>query len=168
MKRKRGSAINYSHKIRDAASSQFNKDKDVQISKIILKRLKEKYNLSSTDIFNIAQKEEILIPISIFTRKLSPLETYTKCLKENFEFDYSKIAELLGRSRKTVWQAYKNSVKKHPAKFKPIETRYVIPASALRNRLSILEATVVYLKGQFRLSYDRNTISTCDVFYLFA
>ncbi|MBW2966579.1 hypothetical protein KY342_05735 [Candidatus Woesearchaeota archaeon] len=153
MKRKRGSAIKISRKFRDTASSNLDKDEDIQIIKILLKRLKEKYNLSSTEVFNLAQKEEILIPISIFTKKLSPLETYVKYLKENLELDYSKIAELLGRSRKTVWQAYKNSVKKQSARFEPAETRYIIPVSSLETGLSILEATVVYLKERFGISY---------------
>ena len=40
-----------------------------------------------------------------------------------------------------------------PEKIDPIETAYSIPVSALKDRLSILEATVVHLKDQFNLSY---------------
>ncbi|MBW2966577.1 hypothetical protein KY342_05725 [Candidatus Woesearchaeota archaeon] len=125
---------------------------DIQIMKILLKRLKKRYNISSTEIINLA-KEEIVIPSSIYTKKLSPLEANVKYLKENLDLDYSKIAELLGRNRKTIWQAYKNSVKKKISKFKIAETRYVIPASNLKTELSILETTVVYLKDQYNLSY---------------
>ena len=109
--------------------------------------------MSSTEVINFTEEEEIVIPSSIYAKKLSPLEANVKYLKENLDFDYSKIAELLGRSRKTIWQAYKNSKKKMPSKFKIEETRYVIPASSLKTELSVLETTVVYLKDQYNLSY---------------
>ena len=66
-----------------------------------------------------------------------------------------KIAKLLRRSRKTIWQAYKNATKKLPAPLRPQETEYTIPASALHTPLSILEATVVYLRDQFHISYHQ-------------
>ena len=155
MKKKRGSANLFLSKSQDIDSSQFNEDEDAEIFKLIYKKSKRKYHLSSTDILNLVQKEEIFVPSSIFTKKLSPLEIYVKYLKENLELDYPKVAELLRRSRKTVWQAYKNSIKKLPVKFKPIETRFVIPVSSLGPKLSILESTVVYLKTQFNLSYRK-------------
>ena len=126
---------------------------DIQIMKILLNRLRKQYNISSTEIINFTEKEEIVIPSSIYNKKLSPLEAYVKYLRENLELDYSKIAELLGRSRKTVWQAYKNSKKKMLSKLKIAESRYVIPASGLKTELSILETTVVYLKDEYNLSY---------------
>jgi hypothetical protein len=135
-------------------TGQIAKDEDIKIFKIFLNRLKKKYNISSTDILNLAQ-EEIMIPSSIFNKKLSPLETIVKYLKENLESDYNKIAGLLKRDRKTVWQAHKNAVKKQPDKFIPRETEYNIPVSAFKHELSILESTVVYLKDQFNPSFHR-------------
>ncbi len=130
----------------------FVNNEDIELFKIILNRLKKRYNLSSTEVISLTQKE-ILIPTTIFNKKLSPLETDVKYLKENLDLDYSKIAELLGRNRKTIWQAYKNACKKLPKPLEPAETEYNIPVFVFRTDLSILEAVVVYLKDKFKLSY---------------
>jgi len=137
---------------KDLISSRFAKDEDVQLFKILLNRLKKKYDVSSTEVLNLTQ-EEIMIPSTIFTKVLSPLETDVKFLKENLGLDYPTIARLLGRNRRAIWQAYKNAVKKLPEHIKPEETVYNVPVSVLRDKLSILEATVVYLKDEYKLSY---------------
>jgi len=137
-----------------SVSSDFYKDDDVKILRLLLKKLKDKYNITSTDILNLSQ-EEILIPSTIFSDKLSPLETDVKYLKENLELDYPKIAEALSRDRKVVWQAYKNSFKKMPKRLKVKETRYNVPVSVFKTELSTLEAIVVYLKDNFNLSYHQ-------------
>ncbi|MBW2980814.1 hypothetical protein KY360_05350 [Candidatus Woesearchaeota archaeon] len=137
---------------KDLIRSKFARDEDVQLFKIILNRLKKKYDVSSTEVLSII-REEIMIPSTIFTKILSPLETDVKYLKENLDLDYSTIAKLLKRNRRAVWQAYKNAVKKYSEKLKPEETEFNIPVSALKAELSILEATVAYLKDEYRLSY---------------
>ena len=137
---------------KDLIRSRFARDEDVQLFKIILNRLKKKYGVSSTEVLSII-REEIMIPSSAFTKILSPLETDVKYLKENLDLDYSTIAKLLKRNRRAVWQAYKNAVKKFSEKLKPEETEYNIPVSALKAELSILEATVAYLKDEYGLSY---------------
>ena len=141
-------------KARKSNSQKILEDGDVQIFKVLLNRLKEKYNASSLDIVNLAQ-EEVMIPASIFTDRLSPLEIDVKYLKENLGFEYSHIADLLGRSRKAVWQAHKNAVKKVPELLKAEETEFLVPVSAFKEGLSILEATVVYLKQEHGLSYHK-------------
>ncbi|MBD3248821.1 hypothetical protein GF336_02135 [Candidatus Woesearchaeota archaeon] len=127
-------------------------DEDFQLFRILLNKLKERYHLPAADLIN-KLKQDISIPCSIFNKKLSPLETEVKYMKENLDYSYKKIAALLGRSDKTVWQAYKNAVKKLPEKLKAEETRYNIPVSALNTNLSILESTVTYLKDNYDLSY---------------
>ena len=62
-------------------------------------------------------EKQINIPCSIFTKKLSSLETISKYLKENLKLSYKEIADLINRSEKTIWQAYKSTNKKHPSKF---------------------------------------------------
>ena len=133
-------------------NSSISRDDDFQLFKVLLGRLKQKYNVSTTDVLNIVQ-EEIMIPCTVFIKKLSPLETAVKYLKENLNLEYSKVADLLGRDRKTVWQAHKNSIKKFPNSIQPNETEYNVPVSVLKTNLSLLEAVVVYLKDQFNLSY---------------
>ena len=151
---KRGSKLVRSEKSREFDSSKFYKDEDVRVFKVLLEQVKRKHHISAKDIPQFIQ-EEILIPTTIFTKKLSPLETDVKYLKENLDLNYSKIAELLGRNRKTIWQAYKNAAKKLPGYLKPTETEYNLPVSIFRTDLSILEAVVVYLKDKFRLSYHQ-------------
>jgi len=132
--------------------AKFKQDEDVEIFRILLNRLKRRYSISSTELLNLTQ-EDISIPSSIFTNKLSPLESIVKYLRENLELDYNRIAELLNRNRKTVWQAYKNAAKKLQIKFEVEETEYNIPVSVFKDRLSVLETIVVHLKDQYRLSY---------------
>ncbi|MBR9692093.1 hypothetical protein GOV06_04900 [Candidatus Woesearchaeota archaeon] len=154
MQEKRGNREQQTQKSNEKDSSKFLQDEDVRIFKVLLERLKEKYNLSSTDILNLT-REELTIPCTIFIDKLSPLETVVKYMKENLDLDYSKTAELLNRNRKIVWQTYKNAVGKFPKKITAKETDYNIPVSVFRTKLSILEAVVVYLKDNFELSYHK-------------
>ena len=116
----------------------------------IYNRLKLKY--SEPDILN-ALSREILIPCSIFSKKLSSLETIAKYLVEDKGLSFSRIADLLNRNSKTIWQAYKSAVKKHPSKFVIKESRYFFPVWILRERkFSVLENIVVYLRDELKLS----------------
>lgn len=152
--KKRGIREVDTQKSRDFDSSKVYQDEDFQVFKVLLNRLKKKYHISTTDVLNFTQ-ESVMIPCTVFIKELSPLETAVKYLKENLDIEYSKIAKLFGRDRKTVWQAHKNAVKKYPEPLKPEETEYNIPVSVLRTKLSVLEAVVVYLKDQFKLSYHK-------------
>jgi DNA-directed RNA polymerase specialized sigma24 family protein len=134
------------------SSSNFYQDKDFEVFKELLNKVTKKYNFSKADIFNLAQ-EEPTIPCSLFTEDLSPLETVVKYLKENSNIDYSRIAELLGRNSKTIWQAHKNALKKYPQILEPADTEYNVPISVFRTSFSILESVSVYLKDRFNLSY---------------
>ncbi|MBD3249451.1 hypothetical protein GF336_05380 [Candidatus Woesearchaeota archaeon] len=136
-------------------SSSLSDDKDIESIKNVIQRLKQKYHLSTTDILNYSQ-EDILIPCSIFNNNLSPLETVVKYLKENLGLKFSRIGELLGRSSKTVWQAYKNSSKKKlDSVCSAEESEYSIPISSINADLSLLESIVSYLRSHFNLSYHQ-------------
>ena len=80
------------------------KDKSLQILKLAFEELKEKYGVSSNEIFNLIEgkqiQKEILIPVSIFEAKLSPLEAICKYLKEELDLNYTKIALLLNRNNR--------------------------------------------------------------------
>jgi len=119
----------------------------------LFENLKVKYKVSTLDLIKKLE-QDILIPASIFTRRLGILETICKYLKENLNFSNKKIASLIGRSSKSVWQAYNESKKKLEKKFEILPTRYFIPVSILQNKeLSVLENIVVYLKEEFSLRY---------------
>ena len=112
----------------------------------ITERLKQKYNYSDEEIFKLWNNEDIvLVPVAIFTGKLSPAEALTKFLKENQELSYHEISELIGRDERGVWANYKRAAKKMPWPLE-IKDSVTVPVSIFNSQKSILEALVSYLK----------------------
>ncbi len=101
-----------------------------------------------------AQKSEVRIPLSVFSSRLSSLETVVKYMSENLGLKNSEISRQLGRNLRTTWTTYRNANRKSPERLIPSETeRFHIPASALADRrLSTLEAIVSHLKESYALS----------------
>ncbi len=133
-------------------------DHSFQILKLLIENLKEKYNLGYEQILSLIKEKEfvseILIPVSIFIKELSGLETICKYLKENLKLKYSKIASLLNRDHRTIWITYNNSIKKKKELFIVKETPYLIPISLFVNRkFSVMEILVSYLKENYSLSF---------------
>ena len=140
-------------------NSQFFK-KLIKEEQIALERIKElvrllklKYKISTKDIFHLIEEKEILIPVSIFTKKLRILETLTKYLKEELDLSYHQIGLILNRDERNIWHTCHNANKKHPAKLKISESKYFIPTSIFQNKLGALENVVLYLKDELNLSY---------------
>lgn len=145
---------------KETSSPKFDihKDKELQILKLTLEDLKEKYKLSSEDLIKLIEKKEVskelVIPISIFDNNLSALETVVKYLKEELNFSNHKIALLLNRDDRTVWTTYNNSLKKRKERLVVKESEFFIPVSIFKNRrLSVLEAITCYLKDEHNLNY---------------
>lgn len=69
----------------------------------ILDELTAEYKISDFELINKLRDKEY-IPLSIFTKKTSPLETVVKFLKENKEHSFKEIGIMLNRSHKNVWQ----------------------------------------------------------------
>jgi len=148
---------------KEAKDSHFNfakDDKSFQILKLIIDDIKEKYNLSPSEILSLIEEKpiskEILIPVSIFeAENLSALEAVCKYLKEDLDINYSKIASLLNRNSRTIWTTYNNAVKKREDKLPAKESKFFIPVSAFTDRkFSVLESIVCYLKDKFNLRYS--------------
>jgi len=135
-------------------------DKSLQILKLALDEVKQKYGLSSNDVFNLIEgkqrSKEILIPVSIFeTSKLSALEVICKYLKEDLDLNYAKIASLLNRNNRTIWTSYNNALKKKKEILSVKDSKFLVPLTIFRNRkFSVLEALVSYLKQNFNLRYS--------------
>ena len=135
-------------------------DKSFEILKLAIDDIKEKYKLAPSEILSLIEgkpvSKEILIPISIFeVEALSALECICKYLKEELEFNYSKIALLLNRDSRTIWSTYNNACKKRKEKLSVRESKFFIPVSIFTDRkLSVLEAIVSYLKDNFNLRYS--------------
>src|SRR3989338_3345974 len=148
---------------KEAKDSHFNfakDDKSFQILKLIIDDIKEKYNLSPSEILSLIEEKpiskEILIPVSIFeAENLSALEAVCKYLKEDLDISYSKIALLLNRNSRTIWTTYNNALSKAKGKLAAKEPKFYVPVSIFRNRnLSVLENLVSYLKDNFNLRYS--------------
>ena len=111
----------------------------------LYKKVQKRYGKDSKAF--VDQLRDIHVPVSIFSPELSCLETLVRFLKENKDLSMNEIAELLGRSPKTIWQAYSFSKKKFSGKLDKDYTSICVPISVFKNReLSLLENLVVFLK----------------------
>ena len=118
----------------------------VDIFSQITERLKQKYSYSDEEIFRLWNNENVLlIPVTIFSGKLSPAEALTKFLKENHDLSYHDISKLIGRDQRGVGANYKRALKKMPWPFE-INDSISVPVSIFNPQKSILEALVHYLK----------------------
>ena len=126
----------------------------VERIKELVRLLKLKYGIAGRDIIHLAEEKEILIPISIFTKKLRILETLTKYLREELNLNYHQIGALLNRDERNIWHTYNYSRKKYSAKLKIPVSKYFIPISIFKNKLGALENIIIYLKDELRLSYS--------------
>lgn len=145
----------------DDSLRNLKENKSFQILKLAVDKLKEKYNLSSNEIFSLVEKKpvskEVLTPLSIFEVKgLSALEAICKYLKEEFDFRFHEIALLLNRNDRTIWTTYNNGAKKRKEKLSVKGSRFFVPVSVFKDRkLSVLEAIVKYLRDNFNLRYSQ-------------
>ena len=122
--------------------------------RVHIEQVAARHNMS---IFQVMQRvsENNPVPVSIFCRKLSPLESIVKFLREEFGYSFTRIASLLNRSPKTIWQAGQNASKKHPEHFSP-SYYYLIPLALFSNRkMSILSVAITYLHEEYRLSFAK-------------
>ncbi|MBI4158712.1 sigma-70 region 4 domain-containing protein [Candidatus Woesearchaeota archaeon] len=146
-----------------------------QNTKKELEKLKKDYNITSEDIAkfqrlkqffdkqffelttDLEEKDEskdVVVPVSVFSEKLSCLETVVKYLKENLGLNCKEIASLLNRSEKTIYQAYAFARKKFSKKFVVEISEFNFPATILRDRkLGVLEIIVKFLHEKCHLSF---------------
>ena len=131
---------------RDSTSS-----KELQQLKFLLQKYFKGYDLSYFE--KVFEKS---IPVSIFRKSISPLETVVKYLKENLQYKNKDIATVLGKSTQSIWQAYRNAAKKSPKPFDEKFSPYFIPMTHLKtNGFTLNELIVSYLLETFSLSYHQ-------------
>src|SRR3989344_8707319 len=132
-------------------SSPLAEDPEFLRLKKLFSEAKKTYKLNGSELLTKKiERREVLIPASIFSRKLSSLETIVKYLKENLELKNKEIAKITKRSVKTIYQAYSSANEKARKKFEIKEAKYYIPVSALTNRkLGVLESVVKFLKESY-------------------
>ena len=137
-------------------SSPLAEDSEFLRLKKLFSEAKKTYKLNGSELLTKKiEKGEVLIPISIFSRKLSSLESIAKYLRENLNLSSKEIAKISKRSVKTIYHAHSSANEKASKKFEIKEARYYIPVSALTNRkLGVLESVVKYLKENYELNYS--------------
>ena len=90
-----------------------NRNLDSNIDKV-LSNVKKKYILTEEEVKEIIEKREgeIVLPISIFNKKLGMLEASSLYLKDKLNLSFKEIAQLLKRNYKTIWTSYNKAKKK--------------------------------------------------------
>lgn len=128
---------------------QFEKVKELLIP------IKEKYGISIESLFEFL-KNQFFIPVAVFNKKLTVLESAVKYLKEEKNLSLNKISKVIGRDERNIWHTYNASKKKLPNKFSIKENENLIPASVLSdNKLSAVEAVVIYLHDNLSLKFSK-------------
>jgi len=145
-------------------------DEDLNVLNSLLDKLSEKYLLSAVEI--VQKLKHNIVPLCIFNRSLSPLESVCKYLREELNYTNQDTAKALNRDMNTTWQAYNSSKKKYPRKFAVKFSNNDFDVRILSDRkLSILESIVSYLRNSKKLTYheigvllkrDDRTIWTCN------
>ena len=128
---------------------EYSKEKQ-QIIRLLINQIKKKYKLNNNEIKELTIiKQQIKIPINIFSKKLGALEAITKYMKENLNMRYKEISKLLNRNERTIWTAYNKSKQKQPNAIKIKQSKIQLSISIFQNKkLTMLEALAIYLKNQ--------------------
>ena len=145
----------------DNSLKSIKEDKSFQILKLAVETIKEKHNLTASEILSLIEEKpiskEIFVPVSIFESKLSALEAICKYLKEELNLNYSRIASLLNRDSRTIWTTYNNATKRKQKLI--VKESTLIPISIFADRrFSVLESIIGHLKERFGLRYSEISI----------
>ena len=120
----------------------------------LLSILRRQYNLSDKDILEFAKNaNDIYIPLSIFSKDISPFETIVKYLREELHLKNKDVSVLTNRDARTVSTTYNNSKRKHIARFSDIDFSFSLPLSIIKSRgKSCFETIVMYCHDELKLS----------------
>jgi len=152
--------VNISNLDRIKASPHSSKLTNKELAQIknardLLLPLKEKYQLSVNDLINLIE-EELKFPISIINKKLTVLGSIVKYLKEEKKLSLRKIAQIIGRDERNVWNVYNISKQRYPKRFSIKKVKFWVSVSIFSQpKLSALESIVAYLKDELSLTYHK-------------
>ncbi|MEK6840212.1 MAG: hypothetical protein AABX72_04670 [Nanoarchaeota archaeon] len=121
----------------------------------LVEDLHRRSKISSADIEQTTADQGLLLPCSIFTKELTPLESICLYLKDVCTLSYHEIATLVNRDDRTIWTVYQHAhrKKKH---FVVKKNDMMIPLRILKDRhLSVMEHIVRYLKNHSNLTYHQ-------------
>lgn len=128
------------------------KEEVKRVLKPIIEHFRKEYQLPQHELINLIVSEEHLIPLSIFSTSLAPLQSVVKYVKEELNLKHNKISTLLKRDQRVIWRSYTEANKRHPKRFDIKEEHYFIPASIFNRELSILESLMLHLIDDMNLS----------------
>lgn len=104
------------------------------------------------------QAAQIMIASNIwYDVSVGVLEALVEYLKEKEKLSYAEIGRMLHRDQRNIWTVYSRVRKKRVAQRMEVKlprAQFRIPTSIWHDeRLSVLEALVVYLKEQKNMNY---------------
>ncbi len=121
----------------------------------VISKLREKDQLDLPNLINLYQRStpEKLLPLSIFTTSLYPIEAITKYFHEEEKLSFSQIAEILNRNPRNIWTAYHRALQKQKKPFPKLPEQFLLPLHLFLHRVHTpQEALVLYLKKTYQLS----------------
>ena len=128
-------------------------------AKKTITRILNDHHITKGELINLLfkEKDDVLIPLSIFSTNTPPLEVLVYYLI-NEGFSISQIARLTERSYTTIWLTHKKKNKtkrnkKKSGKKRVLNNNILLPISIFNDQLSILESIVKYLKEVLNLRY---------------
>ncbi|MBN2566459.1 hypothetical protein JXB02_00040 [Candidatus Woesearchaeota archaeon] len=113
----------------------------------LVSALEDAYGLAPIQVLDLARRRErhILVPLSIFTGALAPLEALVLFLHNKKRLPFARIAQLLERDPRTVWYTHSQAAKKGArAILSPKDILVPVAVFAQRD-LSVLEAVCEHL-----------------------
>ncbi len=112
-------------------------------------------SLSEKQIEQFLLSRNNLIPVTIFSKKLSCFEALCRYLHENKQISIRQIATKLGKSYRNIWLTYSHANTKLSTPIVPKHTEFYIPLSTIAKQDSVLTAVTVFLKERHHLSFKQ-------------
>ncbi|MBU0461350.1 MAG: hypothetical protein KJ574_02060 [Nanoarchaeota archaeon] len=130
----------------DMLLSMIPKEELIKLALRINTYLEKEHKVSKEQLYG--PSGVLSVPISIFSKVLSPLEALVKFLKEQHDMTYHEIGMTIGRDERGIWVTYRNASKKMKQPFSIPEKDVFVPISIFTKKLSILESLVRYLRDE--------------------
>jgi hypothetical protein len=130
---------------------------DYQFLKTNIDFLTRKYNLKTEELFKLLKEGNNTIPIDVFVKELSILETIVKYSHENNNLELKEISKITGKTIQNIQTTYNNSKKKYSKRLKGNSQNLII-LKLFNTKQPVLETIVKYLKEESRLTLQEIAI----------
>jgi hypothetical protein len=121
-----------------------------------LNALCEKTGLEDIEVLYLIRKSAASVPVEVLASPLAPLESLVLYLRESQGQRLCDIARKLGRDQRVIGVTYSNAKRRRHQMIIPQKSSLLLPLAIFRSeRLSVLEATTLYLKEKRGLALSR-------------